>query len=207
MSKISELINNSRALGVEPDRILDLILEQEESKKPTKKTKTARKEYPPDFEDWWQQYPDKRNNTKSNAGDEWEKLDASDRLRALQTLVPYRRQLKEPNAPSCIHAERFLKYRRFDSFDGPQLALVADALILSQNNPAHVFLLECIKDGASDGDVRYWSTGRLQIHNHEGKKICVVEREMGDLDQAFGKTVKRLGYSIWTRELFERRTG
>lgn len=206
MSKYTSMIDGMESAKIPAEQILEAIKNMEAATKPAKKAKTTRKEYTESFESFWQQYPDKRNNTKSKAADEWEELDATDKLKALQALTPYRKQLKEPNAPSCIHAERFLKYRRFDSFDGPQLALVADMLILSELNPAHVFLLECRKDGASDGDVRYWSTGRLQIHNHNGKKICVVDREMGDFDAAFGKTVKRLKYSIWTRELFERRT-
>ncbi|MBL4940360.1 MAG: hypothetical protein JKY81_01705 [Colwellia sp.] len=206
MSKYTTLIDGMELAKIPAQQILDAIKHMEAATKPAKKVKAARKEYLPDFEVWWQQYPDKRNNTKSKAADEWEELDATDKQKALLALTPYRKQLKEPNAPSCIHAERFLKYRRFDSFDSPQISSEVLKIELDiEDNKAHWFLNASRFDGASESDIRYWKD-KFRCEKVDGQELCVVIRELGDFDSAFGKTVKRLGYSVWTRDLYERKT-
>lgn len=75
-----------------------------------------RKSYPEAFEAFWKAYPDKTNNSKVKAHAEWVKLDVGDRNAAKQALPMFVGFLRDNPDHPCLHAERYLKYRRFDGF-------------------------------------------------------------------------------------------
>lgn len=67
------------------------------------------------FEVFWSGYPDRTNNTKSRAFTEWEKLAEPDQNAAVASLPAFNAYCrKHPDYP-CLHAERYLKYGRWES--------------------------------------------------------------------------------------------
>lgn len=76
----------------------------------------ARRVYPEAFEHFWRQYPDTRNNSKPRAFAEWRKLDATDRDLALKACAGYSRYCLDNKDYRCLHAERFISHRRFESY-------------------------------------------------------------------------------------------
>ncbi|MBL4753616.1 MAG: hypothetical protein JKY52_08510 [Flavobacteriales bacterium] len=205
MSKYITLIDSMRTAQIPDHQIVDCIYNMEPATK-TKATKVVRKEYSESFEVFWKSYPPGPKGTKSAAFNYWEELDTPEKLAAMQGLIPYAKELRDLKDRSCLHVERYINRKRWESFDEPGLALAVDVVKLDKCTETHAFLKECRKDGASERDIKYWSCGRLICSFVGGKKICAVDREMGDFDQSFGETIKRLGYSIWTKEMFERKT-
>jgi hypothetical protein len=81
-----------------------------------RKAAKPRKPYPEDFETFWKAYPDRTNNSKPNAAAAWKRLTAEDRTAALTSLPRFKAFLASKPDLGCVHAERYLKQRRFEGF-------------------------------------------------------------------------------------------
>jgi len=78
------------------------------------KAKRARKDYPEQFEQFWSGYPDTRNNSKTQAYGEWVKLTETEKSMVLASLALFGAYCKENPDYRCVHAERYIKQRRFE---------------------------------------------------------------------------------------------
>lgn len=78
------------------------------------RSKRKRVSYPPDFEEFWNDYPTDPNMAKKEAFAEWGKLDEIDRAAATKSLVAFKFYCKRQPDYRPIHANRYLKHRRFD---------------------------------------------------------------------------------------------
>jgi hypothetical protein len=87
-----------------------------EPEKPKQSRKNAPPKYTEAFETFWKAYPDKRNNSKPNAFEQWRKLSDEDQDRARSALPHYAAFLRSKPDTPCVHAERYLKWRRFDGY-------------------------------------------------------------------------------------------
>lgn len=76
----------------------------------------AKPTYPEAFEVFWRQYPDTRNNSKSKAQTEWAKLTPGDKLGAAAALPAFARYCLDNKDYRCVHAERFIRDRRFEGY-------------------------------------------------------------------------------------------
>jgi hypothetical protein len=73
--------------------------------------------YSEPFEAFWSDYPRTPNMSKSEAFDEWKKLDADDQASAHAALPAFKAFLKTKPDLEVQHACRFLKKRRFEGFN------------------------------------------------------------------------------------------
>lgn len=76
----------------------------------------AKRTYPADFEAFWLSYPRTPNMSKTEAFDEWRKLDAEDRTLCAQAVPAFRSFLASKRDLEIQHAYRFIKKRRFEGF-------------------------------------------------------------------------------------------
>jgi hypothetical protein len=105
--------------SVEPeDRLNPNYKGLSENKK--SKTRRPRKSYSDEFESFWGAYPDKTNNSKTMAAAEWDKLSPEDQSAAVASLPRFAAFLKSRPDHPCVHAERYLKWRRFEGFAAPE---------------------------------------------------------------------------------------
>lgn len=79
-------------------------------------TLRRRSTYPADFEQFWLGYPDKTNNSKAMAAAAWRRLPAEDRAAAIASLPGYTAYCRQHPDYRALHAERYLKQRRFESY-------------------------------------------------------------------------------------------
>ena len=91
----------------------DLFLSEPSSDPKPKKAK-RRIVYPPEFELFWQRYPDTTNNSKLKALEAWSDLSPDDRQAALHSLPVFTAYCRARPDYRCVHAERYLKYRRWE---------------------------------------------------------------------------------------------
>ena len=86
--------------------------------KPKKVAKASRRfAYSDEFEAFWQAYPDRSNNSKPNAHREWLLLLPAERELAAQGLTHLAAHCRKNPDYRCVHAERYLKTRRWESYD------------------------------------------------------------------------------------------
>jgi len=194
-------VTENRPLVNQEDKTTEARSQIPEARKKEKARKRAIS-YPDDFEVFWSAYPDKTNNSKKRAGEEWAKLDEADRAAATGALVPYKRFLAKPNPPACIHAERFLSQRRFDGYAEQARGAKPPAPIEITDSREHQFLVACRDDGATGW--QRWAKSGFEIHDHGGETVCVVDGPVDQFDAAFKPTAKRLGYLIWNRAFYEK---
>lgn len=71
--------------------------------------------YSEEFEQFWQSYPDRRNNSKQAAFLEWLKLGPADRAAAAASLAAFSDYCRKHSDYRVIHCERYLKHRRFET--------------------------------------------------------------------------------------------
>ena len=71
------------------------------------------------FEEFWKAYPTDPLMSKKKTRGEWERLNASDRASALQTVPAFRDLCASRVNYRPVHAWRFLAERRFDGFMQP----------------------------------------------------------------------------------------
>jgi len=89
---------------------------------PKKPRKNSAPNYTEAFELFWKAYPDRRNNSKPNAFEQFRKLSDEDQTRAKDSLPHYAAYLRSKPDTPCVHAERYLKWRRFDGYLEPQVS-------------------------------------------------------------------------------------
>ena len=78
--------------------------------------KPKRISYPDDFQSFWKGYPTDKLMSKAEALKAWNKLANDDKLLATASLTGFRRYCDDHPSYRTIHAERYLKQRRFDGF-------------------------------------------------------------------------------------------
>jgi len=83
-----------------------------------KKLKRLRKPkvYSEAFEIFWTGYPDRTNNSKLKAFEEWERLEEPDQNAALASIPAFGAYCRKQKDYRCVHAERYLRDRRWESF-------------------------------------------------------------------------------------------
>ena len=70
--------------------------------------------YPDDFNSFWQAYPTDANMSKKEAWQEWGRLDDEDKTTAFESLKAFNAYCNKHSDYRAIHANRYLKHRRFD---------------------------------------------------------------------------------------------
>ena len=201
MFKNRKLIDALRIAKASDRMIVDALYALDTKAKAKQKTERDFN-YTDDFEIWWKSYPDRSNNSKVNAFVEWRKLSEDDQLKATKALVPYAKKLRKEKDLSCVHAERFLRERRFDGFEIVEQAVPEPASALDISNNAHKFMLKCRSDGASESDITYWKD-KFTVRSVGGSMCCVVQREMGDFDRAFRKTLDSDQMLLWFQNTYD----
>lgn len=81
---------------------------------PCPKPPKGRISYPPEFEEFWKGYPTDANMSKKSALDVWRRLSAEDRKLAIRSLPGFRRYCDNNPKYRPVHAERYLRSRRFE---------------------------------------------------------------------------------------------
>lgn len=129
----------------------------------------AKNTYTEDFELFWREYPDTRNNSKTSAFAEWRKLQAHDRDLAQRSLCGFLRYCRENPDYRCIHAERYLKYHRFDGY--------IQASATSQTAEDLTQMLSAMSDDEQLALVRTYANGtwpRDKLSFQPGHKNCPI---------------------------------
>ena len=202
MSKYTTLIDSMRAANAPDKLIVDTIRNMEPATKTKEKKPTG---YTEEFEKFWQAYPDTKGQSKIKTAAAYEKLWEEDQAALFRSIIPYKAHLKKTEY-ACKHALTFINGRTWESLETPSLVVVEiEKALLDRGKQSDYFLYRCREDGASESDIRYWF-GRFNIKLFDGRSICVVPSEMGDFETGFRKTLKRLNYGLWTKEMFERKT-
>jgi len=160
--------------------------------------------YPDDFEAFWSAYPDKTNNSKKRAAEEWALLGEEDRALATAACGPYRAFLAKPDGPPCIHAERFLKHRRFDGYAEQAEASKPPPPVELTDSAEHRFLAQCRDDGAT-GWQRWARGGGFEVVKAGGDTVCVVSGPLHEFEDMGKATAKRLGVLIWNDAFYKKR--
>lgn len=208
MSKLAETIKAMRDANIPDSQILDALCGMNLPVPSTTKTKSVaqkRNQYPEDFETFWKAYPDKTNNSKPNALAAWKELSEDDRNLALATIPAFKKFLAKPNAPSCVHAERFLRQRRFETLGivSEPSAQQIERLTELTDSREHRFLAQVKADGGI-GWERYLRGG-FTVERLAGQTICVVDYDLQDFEKMAKPTADRLGCLIWYRAFYDKR--
>lgn len=85
-----------------------------EKKAPAKKA--SKFAYSDDYEKFWAGYPDKTNQSKSEAFGEWKKLSQEDRETCLASLPAFASYCAKNPDYTMLHAVRYIRHRRFDGY-------------------------------------------------------------------------------------------
>ena len=78
--------------------------------------------YSADFEQFWTAYPDRTNNSKIKAFGEWGKLARDERRLAIASLSNFAAYCKGHPDYRCVHAERYLRDKRFEGYAASETA-------------------------------------------------------------------------------------
>lgn len=87
------------------------------ARSPTKSKARPARVYSERFEEFWRAYPDRTNNSKPAAAEQFDRLDAASQATAITSLVAFASYCRANPDYRCVHAERYLKDRRFESFN------------------------------------------------------------------------------------------
>ncbi len=141
--------------------------------KPKRERKRRSTLYSEAFEVFWSGYPDRVNNSKPKAFAEWEALGEPDQNAAVSSLPSFAAYCrKHPDYP-CIHAERYLSYRRWES----HLADASTRLPWWQDQAQ---IAQITRDRWRTGISRYangiWDVGKLGPA--PGSPECIVPTEL-----------------------------
>lgn len=80
--------------------------------------------YPDEFNSFWLAYPTDANMSKKEAWQEWGRLDDEDKSTAFESLKAFNAYCNKNSDYRPIHANRYLKYRRFDGHAAASAELV-----------------------------------------------------------------------------------
>ena len=207
---ISELIASMRAARIDPDQILDAIIEHEKGRKKGRKAAPSRDENPI-FERIWQSWPEKARK-RSPKGKSLERFNEAlrdhtaediERAAALYVRSPDAKKESGQFAPTL---ERWLRqgfHVQWLEDARPKDTAAETIKIELGDSVEHRFLAECRKDGANEWKIASWSKdySGLSIHG----RACVLVSRTEDFQEAFGPTIKRLGMSIFTEAYWKKR--
>ena len=70
--------------------------------------------YPPDFEEWWRDYPTDSNMSKATALKAWKRLTEVDKREAKSSLSAYNRYCTSRPDYRPLHATNYLSQRRWE---------------------------------------------------------------------------------------------
>lgn len=104
----------------------DSLSETSSDAKP-KKGARKKRDYPPDFEAIWREYPTDPNMSKADAFDAYAKLDAADKVALAASIRPFREYCRARPDYRPKHMVGFITSRRFDGF-APKQASPTDAV-------------------------------------------------------------------------------
>lgn len=122
--QVGSEVESNAADSVQPEK---KRIEESREEKTLKASSQATPDDLPRFEEFWAQYPRQANGTKPEpklAKDQWSRLKAPERLKALSALPYYRRHLEQNPDISPKHAFRWLRDRSFEGYNAPPLELV-----------------------------------------------------------------------------------
>lgn len=85
---------------------------------PEPKPASRRNPYPEAFEAFWRDYPTDALMSKKKAFEQWGRLDQPSRDAAVSAVPAFKDYCKKNPTYRPVHAERFLRERRFDGFMG-----------------------------------------------------------------------------------------
>jgi len=94
----------------------ELKFKQDEPPKPetSNQSRSKRKPYPVDFEEFWTAYPTDSNMSKQEAFKAWERVDNAERPVATKSLTAFRAYCSSHPDYRPVHANRYLTQRRFE---------------------------------------------------------------------------------------------
>ena len=78
-------------------------------------SKRKRHPYSEAFERFWQAYPDRSNNSKVEAWEAWGKMTPENREDATRSLPVFAAYCRQNPEYRCLHAVRYLRYRRWEA--------------------------------------------------------------------------------------------
>jgi hypothetical protein len=116
-ARVNGSLGGNPALNPEvkpPDKPQKLEAIPQSLDKKSIRPKRKRVSYPPEFEKFWEGYPTDANMSKLQAFNEWVLLSEEDRGSATASLEAFRYYCKRQPDYRPVHANRYLKHRRFD---------------------------------------------------------------------------------------------
>jgi len=152
----------------------------------------GRKNYTPQFEAFWHDYPTDALMSKSKAFEKWQRLSAPDRAAAHAALPGFRAHCAKDLTYRPVHAERFLSQRRFDGFVEAARAAMPDDSLRGQWGGRAAALVDAIgaaKFAAWFGEAE-WVEGpphTLRVAKPFAAK-WIGEHYAGDLMRLYGET-------------------
>jgi hypothetical protein len=115
-STITTVESNNNPLSEASSDDMQLILGDKPETKPKGKRKRRSTFYSEAFEVFWVGYPDRTNNSKPKAFEEWERLPEPDQNAAVASLPGFASYCRKKPDYQVLHAERYLRDRRWESF-------------------------------------------------------------------------------------------
>lgn len=125
------------------------------------------------FEEFWRAYPDRTNNSKPAAAEQFDRLDAASQAAAIASLPAFANYCRANQDYRCVHSERYLKTRRFESFN-----LEAESSEPWWKDPAKVAL---ITDDQWRGSIAKYANGIWppdRLGPAPGNPRCVVPKHL-----------------------------
>ena len=205
----TDLISSMRAARIDPDQILDAIIEHERGRKKGRKAAPSREENPV-FERIWQSWPEKARK-RSPKGKSLERFNEAlnehaaediERAVALYVRSPDAKRESGQFAPTLerwlrqgFHVQWLEDARPKDTAETIKIEL--------GDSPEHAFLAECRKDNASEWKIASWSKPSSGLRVYD--KACVLVSRTEEFQEAFGATIKRLGMFMYTEAYWKKR--
>lgn len=113
--------------------------EKEDIEAKASRTKSAkgRSSYSPEFETFWGLYPTDSLMSKKAAYEQWARLHPDDRAVAASSLPAFNSYCRAHPDYRPIHAERYLKHRRFDGFseEAKKIAAMGSRVVVKFDTP------------------------------------------------------------------------
>lgn len=184
MGVFAEMVRGLLAAGATAETIIETVERAEASclrfsiaRTKEEKTEPKREEYPEDFAEFWNGYPDRAGTSKKEAYEQWKKISPEERKLAVEALPKFReyveQQRKKNPQFTTVHACRYLSKRRGESL------LEADIgqKVLAENAPVFV----------SEMDER-WKALSARYKREKGKLPPVIQSESGQRGWHFAQT-------------------
>ena len=145
-----------------------------------KRSKRSANEYTAEFEAFWKAYPDTTNNSKSNAFGQWKVLTKKVQADVMEALPLFAEYCKKEKDYRCVHAERFLKYRRWESYLEASSKAATGSETVWWQDPAKVAM---ITEGQWRGSIAKHANGIWRVDKlgpPPGSPNCLVPKRVVD---------------------------